>query len=571
MSCKPCNTPSTIGSYNNHKVPTSQYSSTTYSNNGMSMGCYQPTQNKPKCTVHRKDYLPLIFAESCNTPAPCNTAPNCNPTGGTKIISKKREWIDDYMLNNFLFGERTVDTNLDIKTFSGIPQYLINPCPDETAPGSNGRKVGPQFCNSDGTWQAFIKVIGQSAYLYIKNCENNQTIEVAEWEWGIPDCAIKSVDADKILNWCKLFTKATIPIIEYQDSNGNFNEEMFVTSPVVLSQDCKLLTIIPKSDIRKAVVPYLDNCKGTPIWDYNPITDEKPKFIPGSLNGCVAVRVDKETVVGKNNAEADYAGTDANPLKSITFVVGHDDDEDNTGYLTGNGTKESPLDIKENSIDDSRIDICGGGLTSKAINYDGRYFAVSSNKNNPSLKVTPGITVATNTIVYQPQQTPFNINATWATAYNLQVPETGCPNKVWVATVNFTAMNPISTMRDSSNRDVAVEYYNNLFTNGGASTLDSLALTGFQVLGRTRNVKASEDPIRNYASSTGYFLNGTALIALNPGVVNINLNTSAIFPNTYTSPQTQIFDPLFGLMDSPNKWFDDKGFSVVLHGLITKP
>ena len=302
MPCNTCNQPTTIGRKDNHFV-----SSKNYVSNGMNMGCYTP-QQKPKCNFHRKEYLPYIFPSSCQT-----TCEKPQQSSGNKTISQKREWIDDYMLNTFLFGERLVDENLGIHTFSAIPQYLIDSCPEETPPNSNGRKVGPQFCNEEGNWQAYVKVVGQKAYLYIKNCETNQNIDVADWEWGIADCAIKSVSSEKILNWCNLFAKATIPIDEYKDYNGCFNDEMYITTPVALTDDCKLNTIIPKSDIRKAVVPYLDNCKGQPIWNYNPITDEKPTFNTGALNGCVGVRVDKKTVIGQNDPEADYAGTDSNP------------------------------------------------------------------------------------------------------------------------------------------------------------------------------------------------------------------------------------------------------------------
>ena len=561
MSCTTCNTPRTGATYNNHKLSTSQYSG-----GGMNLGCYEPKESRPKCNFHRREYLPLIFPNSC-PPDPCNTN-SCPPVKTTKTLSKKREWIDDYLLNNFLFGERMVDSNLGIHTFSAIPQYLINSCPEQTPPNSNGRKVGPQFCNEEGTWQAYIRVHEQKAYLYIKNCETNQVIDIADWEWGIADCAIKNVSADKILDWCSLFAKATIPIEQFKEANGCFNDEAFITSPVTLTEDCQLKVVIPKSDIRKAVIPYLDNCKGQPLYEYNPITDERPKFIAGSLNGCVGVRVDKVTVVGQTDPEADYAGTDNNPLKSITIVKGHDDPEEEEGYLTGDGTLEKPLDIKENSLDDSRVAICKGGLTSRAVNYDNKFYSVLAEKVNPSARIK-NFSFKSSRLVYEDNQVGLNKKAIWELEYEAEIPDTGCDDKIWIGQLSAWSRHPISTIRDSANRDVAIEYTLGILSNKGVY-LNNTNDLGLKILARQGSHKSSNDQARNYASSTGYHLSCSNSIGIHGGKALFKIFTTAVFPNQYTNPAAELFDPVFGVMSTPDRWFTDCNMSIKLDGLITK-
>lgn len=564
-NCNTCKQLNTQGVYNHHKVSTSQYS-----NNGMSMGCYSE-QKKPQCNWHRKEYIPFIFPQTCG-PTSCTQTFTTPSSNGVKTITRPREWIDDYLVNNFLFGDRVVDSNLGISTFSAIPQYLINSCPDQTPPNSNGRKVGPQFCNEEGNWQAFIKVVGQSAYLYIKNCETNETIDIGDWEWGIADCAIKSVSADKILDWCNLFAKATIPIDEYKDYNGCFNEEMFITSPVTLTDDCKLTNVIAKSDIRKAVIPYLDNCKGEPLYDYNPITDAKPVFRAGALNGCIGVRVDKETVIGQNDPTADYAGTDANPLKSKAYVVGHDDPEELEGYLVGDGTPEKPLDIKENSIDDSRVAICTGGLTTRSINYDDKIFSLWSKVENPSFR-SKNISVKSTEVVYEDNQAGFNKRASWRVVVTVDLPETGCDDKAWLCTFSAGTSHAISTIRDASGNPINVDYRLSAHTQQGGHLYDYASPFTFSggrmILGTDVRYSSGDDEARNYASSTGYRLNASDQYLLPSGTADILLSVSAIFPNSIDNPATDVFRHDKGLMNTPDKWFREMYFNFSLAGLTT--
>lgn len=286
----------------------------------------------------------LSWVDSCST--------TCTPNN-TPIIEK--EWIDIYLRDNFKYGWRIIDPNSGMQDLALIPQYLMQFCPPQTQPGSRGNKMGCPFCipGTQGNWQQYLKVIGTRAYQYIKNLQTGEERAGGDWDFGIHDCAIASLDADKLINYCSLFKKVAEPINNYFDLQTGGLATGFRTLPIVVSQidpcgdgGCRLMAIQKCSDVRACVIPSLVTQKGQ-LWDYNPVTDALPIFKPENLDCLVNVCIDGTTIrpaipgqtsqggVTKGGAGERTGGT---VLTGFTYT-------DNIN-ITGSGTPTSPVALK---------------------------------------------------------------------------------------------------------------------------------------------------------------------------------------------------------------------------------
>lgn len=296
-----------------------------------------------------------------------------------KECSQPKVWVDYFLMDNFQFGWRQQEDRFGTARLSGIPQWMILSCPEETAPQSLGTKIGCEFTidGEEGTWQKYVRVEGFMAYDYIMNCKTGEKRQGGQWDWSIKDCAISSVDADKLTNFCKLFEKVTVPIDTYYNPATQMATSNFTEYPVALTKDCKLAVMLDCNKVVACVVPKLRAPNGEQLWTYNPATGEVTNMDASQLDCYINVCIDGTTIRADGEAGATKGGAGNRPggkiLTSHTYG--------NTNIFEGDGTPGNPLDIKGDSIGGEKIK--DGAITTEKIADD----AVTSDK----IAMCPGL------------------------------------------------------------------------------------------------------------------------------------------------------------------------------------
>jgi len=337
---------------------------------GCSSVC-EPVNNCPS-----DSYISLMS----NCPAPVVTT-DCT------VDQIEKPWIDIYLRDNFEYGWRVIDTKSGVTDLSLIPQYLIKFCPDQTDSKSRGYEMGTPFCipGTQGEWQKYLKVVGTRAFQYIKNLKTGEERQGGDWDFGIYDCAIVSLDAGKLFNTCNFLSKIAEPITKYLDPTTQTLSAGYRKVPVVYtasdnctSDNCSLSALIKCSEVRACVIPSLTTQKG-PLWTYNVITDASPVFNPENLDCLVSVCIDGTTIRAKdpvtNLITANTNGGNAQRpggtiLVSYTYADGTS--------ITGDGTPANPLKASPAIADG--VTVIGKGTVSdpfrtppSAITSDGDY------------------------------------------------------------------------------------------------------------------------------------------------------------------------------------------------------
>jgi hypothetical protein len=301
----------------------------------------------------------------CNTcvSAPVNNCPSsqymawveqstCEPSCTVETVNKK--WIDEYLLDNFQYGYRIASDRTGLTELALIPQYLMQFCPPQTQANSRGNKMGEPFCitGETGTWQQYIKVIGTRAYQYIRNITTGEERQGGDWDFGIHDCAIVSLNADKLINYCNLFSKVAEPINNYFDQQTGSLAQGYRSLPLVISQiepcnaggGCKLSTLLKCQDVRACVFPALTTQKGL-LWDYNAITDVatfKPENLDCLVNVCVDGTTIRPATPGQTPTNETKGGAGEKAGGKILTAYTYTDDIN----IKGDGTPLNPVALK---------------------------------------------------------------------------------------------------------------------------------------------------------------------------------------------------------------------------------
>jgi hypothetical protein len=507
-----------------------------------SMGCETCTQPSNSCPS--TEYMSWV--DSCY----------CEPA--TTEVSKP--WIDIYLRDNFQFGYRVIDANSGVTDLGLIPQYLMQFCPPQTQPNSRGYKMGEPFCikGTQGNWQQYVKVAGTRAYQYIKNLDNGEERDGGNWDFGIYDCAIKTLDADKLFNYCSLFRKVAEPLSNYFDNATGGLTPGFRQIPIVvsttLSQDqstsgCKLYSLYKCSDARACVIPYLTTTKGA-VWDYNAVTDVV-SFKPQNLANLIKVGIDGTTmraiVPGKSLIEGLTSGGDSdNPngtvLSSYTYV--------DSKYLAGDGTPQAPVKIKTNSIDTLALQKCPG-ITSDYLTNDSIFERII----DPTNQSQGSVILANSGLNQQSQVLTRVVPFSWT-----GITPVGCADKDWLAqiVVNWSSAVNIASVKLAIHADVQ-------FTSGVNKVYGRTDKTFF-----TTSDSILKNTSAEYTDSSGPKGYGMALIKINGDGNNVctlegELRLRITIPNAVS--YNSIFTPINAAPINQYGWFDTA--SVVIN-LISK-
>ena len=493
--------------------------------------------------------------QSCNT---CLDKPNyqynytktkCAYTGN----GCSTKWIDSAMLE-YKFGRDYCDGQARDRW---IPGWLVEFCLEETGPQDLGY---PDPCEKD----VYYKIIGGLVYRVKYDCNGNEESRTYIKKAKIQDCAIEGLDASKIINRCKFFQNTTLvkPIDTYM---GEFNgvrtiNPNFQFLDITLTDDCQLKAVFESRIARRAVLPALQ-C----LVDYD-IVNDTAKVNLANLVDNETVRVIRKTgecdrlfsyTYATDNIEGE--GTREKPLIAKVKVTDNIEGNGTTtaplkaviktkGPVIGNGTTENPV----------TIDKCAG-LPVSYLSQDNGFYFLSIDPNS----VTP---------VLRTQNYPApGERSTWLTfevPFSIQIPETGCPDKVWFAhaiatwdnvTNNVSVPTMFSSNVDFLNEGVQVYFNapNPFFPDAIRSIrLENSWSTGIET-----------SPI---SDSTGHHRKGNSYMVI-PGGITLNgkFFFHVTFPNgtNYNSVKTSFY--MNGNIPFSH-WFTRGTLQIALHSLKTK-
>jgi len=316
----------------------------------------------------------------------------------TTIINDTRPWIDTFLLQNFQYGNRVVDTKNGIVDLSLIPQFLISSTPEQTQANATGYSVGCPIGlpGLEGIWQQYIRIEGQTAIQYVRNTQTGEKKSGKSWNFGIQDSAIASVDGSKIINPNHLLAKIALPISNYINTNSGHLANGKIALPVVYTGSL-LKTIVEDKDIRAAIFPSLVTQKGL-LFEYNPVTNATPIFKPESLDGLINVNVDGTTmrsaILGQaGQAGVNIGGAGQRPAGTVLTAYTYTDGV----TLSGSGTPTDPIRAIKGGSANGTLTWFTSDNSVKTINT-GNFTLVSTAGNNKNYKFTQNLPIAGITI-----------------------------------------------------------------------------------------------------------------------------------------------------------------------------
>lgn len=521
--------------------------------------------------------------KSCSQPT-CKTNNECpKPCKG--------EWIDTYLLSKKWGRYNECEGTLKDRY---IPGFLIDYCP-ETDANSKGYQ---DPCNSN----FYYKVINGLLYRVSYKCDGSIDTQTFIKDTRIPLCAIE--DAIDDLDKCRFFresgayTDINDPSKGYIiDANGQktLNEGVFLLDNVI-TDECKVRTVLRTQDIRKAVYPDL-GCLGV---TYNSVNDTV--FVD------TGVLVDNETLVSEipvsggckkirlNYTDSDTIDFSQAPITGFTGEVKFQDTDSVNISKNSNGIK-ADVNIQDSPTIDLSIDSNGlradlracPGLGVEFLDYSNNPIIITADhRGSGQNAIFPdeGSREYNGTQIGRP--TPFitnNVNFSF-TAPALPA---GCdPDFYWLYMVNTQSGS------DSSTTDNAIVSlgYQMIFNNSSifGKTGDVIILTKYNpglpfntFYSRDRNQIAQNQimipkltEVYNGGGSGDGFgdsqgRNGSAmfLVAIRPGAnISGSFEQSAGFPNN--SDYSQVSLPIIGNNVPLNRWFGSSQATFLRLGKIRK-